>query len=314
MIKKLFKLNLRHFDGAAAPSAGSAPTGEASTSAAGKNQGAAPQVLYGRQPDTVDAQEQSQAANENPSTITTSDSLEARKTEFEKLIQGEYKDLFTERTQSIIDKRFKETKNMEKQITDIQPVLDILGQKYGVSDGDMSKLIKSIEEDDSFFEEEATKRGLTVEQYKYMRNLERQNTEYAKARQEFEARQGAQEAYNQWVQQSDKVKEIYPGFDLNVEASNADFVTLLKSGIDVKTAFEVMHHDEILGGAMQYAAEKTREATANNIKARNLRPSENGISSQTGVIVKDDVSKLTPADRAEAIRRAQRGEHITFGR
>jgi hypothetical protein len=89
-------------------------------------------------------------------------------------------------------------------------------------------------------------------------------------------------------------------------------VRLLQNGIDVKTAFETIHHDEILSGAMMQTAEAVRKNVTDSIKARGLRPSENGINAQAGVIVKNDVSKLTPQDRAEIARRARMGETIKF--
>ena len=49
-----------------------------------------------------------------------------------------------------------------------------------------------------------------------------------------------------------------------------------------------------------------------NLKAKQSRPAENGTSSKTAVIVKNDVSKLTRAERAEVARRAMLGEHIEF--
>jgi hypothetical protein len=48
------------------------------------------------------------------------------------------------------------------------------------------------------------------------------------------------------------------------------------------------------------------------IKSKAARPSENGTSSQSAVIVKNDVHNLSRADRAEIARRAQRGEKISF--
>lgn len=51
----------------------------------------------------------------------------------------------------------------------------MLAQKYGVDPGDLEKLSSAIEEDDSYYEDEATRRGLTVQQLKEMKRIEREN-------------------------------------------------------------------------------------------------------------------------------------------
>ena len=319
MALKKFKLNLRLFDGAAAPSAtGTAqPTGDTNPSDAGKKQGATPKVVYGIQDtqETTPPEETTQAAAEEQDT-TTPDTAEAKKATFEAMIQGEYKDYFAERTQSIIDKRFKDTKILEKQLGDTKPILELLGPKYGITDGDLSKLAKAIQEDTSLYEAEAMEKGMTVEQLQYQKKIEKENAELKTSQQEIERKRIAQETMAQWTQQADALKNIYPNFDFQNEINNPQtgegFKRMLRSGVDVKTAYQALHFDEILPSAMHTTAEKAREQTVNNIKSRSTRPSENGISSQTGVIVKNDVSKLTAADRKEIAKRVARGEIISF--
>ena len=43
-------------------------------------------------------------------------------------MNGEYKDIYTEETQRIIDRRFRETRNLEQQVGQYQPVIDMLMQ------------------------------------------------------------------------------------------------------------------------------------------------------------------------------------------
>ena len=96
------------------------------------------------------------------------------------------------------------------------------------------------------------------------------------------------------------------------ESKNKNFVSLIKSGIDVKTAYEVIHHNEIVSGIAAKAAKDAEIKTAEAIRQRAMRPAENGLSSQSSVIIKNDVSKLSPSERAEIARRVSRGERITF--
>jgi len=73
-----------------------------------------------------------------------------------------------------------------------------------------------------------------------------------------------------------------------------------------------MHMDEIKETAARAAAQTAGEQMKANIQRRAARPPENGTSSQSAVIVKNDVHSLSREDRAEIARRAQRGEKIRF--
>ena len=91
------------------------------------------------------------------------------------------------------------------------------------------------------------------------------------------------------------------------------FLQLLQNGIDVRTAYEVAHHEEIMRGAMQMASAKTAERVTDGIRAKGLRPAENGTNtSSKPVEQKIDISKLTAKDIDELSKRAARGEKITF--
>ena len=91
------------------------------------------------------------------------------------------------------------------------------------------------------------------------------------------------------------------------------FATLsLKSGVDVRTAYEVAHHDEIISGAMQFTAQKVKEKTVNDIRARGMRPSEGGLGEHPAGEGQLDVTKLTRQQRADMAKRASRGEIINL--
>ena len=48
-----------------------------------------------------------------------------------------------------------------------------------------------------------------------------------------------------------------------------------------------------------------------HIRARGLRPAENGLGSGgAGIVVRPDVSRMSRADRAELAARAERGERV----
>ena len=231
---------------------------------------------------------------------------------FEQLIKGEYKDLYDAKVQDTIQKRLKSSKETVDKYNALAPTLELLGSKYGVDAGDTEALIKAIQEDDSYYEQEALEKGMTVQQLKEVKKMERENAELKAQMQEAQRQENGKKLYAAWMQQADEAKKVYPSFDLRAEMNNPKFVDLLRSNIDVRTAYEVLHKDEIIPAAMQFTAKTVESKLAKSIAANGARPSENGMSSQSAAVVKSDVSQLSKADRAEIIRRVQRGEKIRF--
>ena len=236
-----------------------------------------------------------------------------RNAEFEKLIKGEYKDLYDARVQDTIQKRLKSSKETVDKYNALTPTLELLAKKYGVKDAsDIEALNNAIQEDDSYYEEEALQKGISVQQLKEIRKMERENADLRAQMQEAQRQENGKKLYAAWMQQAEDAKKVYPSFDLKSEMDNTKFVDLLRSNIDVRTAYEVLHKDEIIPAAMQFTAQTVESKLAKKIASNGARPSENGMSSQSAAVVKSDVSQLTKADRAEIIRRVQRGEKIRF--
>jgi LysM repeat protein len=240
--------------------------------------------------------------------------VEDRNAKFEELIKGEYKDLYDARVQDTVQKRLKGSKETVEKYEALTPTLELLAKKYGVDASDIKALNKAIEEDDSYYEEEALQKGMSVEQLKEFRKIERENAELRKAQEEQARQENANKLYGKWMNEAEATKKVYPSFDLRTEMQNPKFLDLIRSNIDVRTAFEVLHKDELIPAAMQYTAQQVAQKQANNIIANGARPTENGISSQGATLTKSDVSQLTKEDRAEINRRVARGEKITFSR
>ena len=235
-----------------------------------------------------------------------------RNAEFEKLIKGEYKDLYDARMQDTIQKRLKSSKETVEKYNSLAPTLEMLAKKYGVDIGDIDSLNKAIQEDDSYYEEEALEKGITVQQLKEIRKMERENAALKAQMEEAQRQENGKKLYASWMQQADETKKVYPSFDIQTEMNNPKFLELLRSNIDVRTAYEVTHKDEIIQGAMQFTAQTVESKLAKKIASNGARPAENGMNSQSAAVVKSDVSQLSKADRAEIIRRVQRGEKIRF--
>lgn len=246
------------------------------------------------------------------STDVQSASTVDRNSEFERLIKGEYKDLYDSRVADTVKSRLKGTKDTVAKYEASVPMLNMLADKYGVEQGDIKALSKAIEEDDSFYEEEALERGLTVKELKDIKRMERENSELKRQMRDAEIQKRADELYSSWMRDSEALKSVYPSFNLDAELENPRFVDLLKSNIDVRTAYEVLHKDEIIPAAMQFTAQEVERKIANKIAANGARPNENGMSSQSSAIIGGAVSQLSREARLDLIERARRGERIVL--
>ena len=232
--------------------------------------------------------------------------------EFDSLIKGEYKQEYDKRFKQGLDRRFRETETLRQQTEAAKPLMELLAGKYGVDAGDMSAILKAAEADESYYEAEAAEKGLSVQQLKDFKRMERENAQLRAAAAERQRVEQANQVQARWMQEAEALKGIYPGFDFQQEAQNESFARLLRSGVDVRTAYEVAHHDEIISGAMQFTAQKVQEKTVNDIKARGMRPDEGGLGNNPAGEGRLDVAKLTKQQRADMAARALRGEKISL--
>ena len=304
----LMDLDLTLFDGAGGEGSGMGEgTGVAAPTQAAKK-GEAP-VVYGKQSESSAVDTQPQA---EPATQVADNAQGDKRAAFQDLIKGEYKDEYTEATQQIINRRFKETKQLESQVQAYKPIMDMLSQRYGVNDGDPDKLRQAIEDDDGYWEQLAEDAGMTVDQYKEYSRMERENAQLHEYLDAQRNQAMAQQKMQEWYRQAEDVKAIYPGFDIEAEAANPQFLALLQNGVPVQHAYEVLHLDDIRQATAQVASQRTQQNVVNNIRAKGNRPAENGAKATSAFTVKDDVSKLSKKDRAEIARRVERGEKIVF--
>ena len=299
-------LSLQLFaEGAGAGDGGTAQGQGATAGVASQQKGAnnpLADVKYGIQEDAASVA----GVQNNPTAVAD------RNAEFERLIKGEYKDLYDAKMQDTIQKRLKSSKETVDKYNALTPTIEMLAKKYGVDIGDIESLNKAIQEDDSYYEEEALEKGISVQQLKEIRKMERENAALKAQMEEAQRQENGKKLYATWMQQAEEAKQIYPSFDIRTEMANPKFVDLLRSNIDVRTAYEVLHKDDIIRGAMQFTAQTVESKIAKKVASNGARPAENGMSSQSAAVVKSDVSQLSKADRAEIIRRVQRGEKIRF--
>ena len=113
-------------------------------------------------------------------------------------------------------------------------------------------------------------------------------------------------------QQAEEAKQVYPSLDIDAEMQDPGFGRLVAAGVPVRTAYEVVHRDEIMGGAMQYTAQQTARKISNAVAAGARRPNEGGMGAGSSAETKMDPAKLTKEQRAEIRKRVLRGEAVTF--
>ena len=305
---QLDALNLQLFaeggDGGTGAEGSMAVNGDFANSEKGVKNNSLEHVKYGIQEESV------QTTDAQTSTTDTTDTEVDRAAEFKKLIKGEYKDLYDATVQDTVQKRLKGTKEQVARLETLTPLLELLGNKYGVDFNDAEALLKAAEEDNSYFEDEALERGITVEELKRIRKMERENADLKRWREEQENRERGARLYQKWLEQAEETKKFYPDFDLETEMQNEDFRRLLQSNIGVKAAFQALHMEDIIPQAMQYAAKTAEKKVTDKVRANGARPTENGISSQSASVVKTNVSQFTNADMDEIIRRVRNGEKI----
>lgn len=296
-------------DGGAAAGAGDA-TGVNVPAAEGRKQrrtNPLANVKYGVQ------QEQAQGgvAAANAEAANTNDG----KKSFEDLIKGEYKADFDARVQDIIRSRFKQNGEMEERLNSLNPLLEGLGRLHNIDPSDIQQLTDVVLNNDALYEEEAMERGMSIEALKAVKQMERENETLKQREQQSIAETRMREHFDKLAKQADEAKQLYPGLDLMAEMQDPTFARLTAPGVgvDVRTAYEVVHRDQLRGAEMQFAAQKSAERMANAVRANGMRPVENGMNSQqTASPVKTDPRTLTKADRAEIKRRVANGEKIVF--
>lgn len=192
----------------------------------------------------------------------------------------------------------------------MQPVMQMLSQRYGVDAADIKALSAAIEEDNAFYQEEAERLGISVDQVKAIRKTERENQQLKEQLAERESRQRMEQNIAKWSQEAQAIAQKYPGLDLEKELGNPQFFNALMNGASVEGAYWGLYHDQLIPQAMQYTAQETERKLAAKIQAQGQRPTENGAGA--GVTMKSDVSKLSDKDMDDLIQRARRGEKICF--
>lgn len=231
---------------------------------------------------------------------------------FDSLISGKYKADYERRVKAAVQNRLKGTAKTMKAIT---PILDVLGQQYGIDVSDVEKidldtLARRLTDDKRLYEQEAIDKGIPLETLMHQKQLERQNAALQRENAQVRDEQQRREEFDRITQQFAEVQQLYPGADLSVELGNPEFGRLVANGVPARTAYEVVHMRELDALKARAAAQAATQQAVAGIQAKGLRPQEGAANAGTGTPVAFDPTKLTPKQREEIRNRVARGERI----
>ena len=230
---------------------------------------------------------------------------------FEDVIK-DYKDEYTKDFQKKWDARHKDYMATKTLNSKQGKLIERIALKYGIDNvDDLDAIDKAMQADDDLVASRALSNGLTVEQQRYQDDIELENRRYREEQKRQAQAQNAQRQYQQWMDESNNLKAVFPSFDLDTELQNETFRQCVRAGMPIERAFYAAHGAEIASGAMQYTAQAVRKATEEEISSRTPRPKENGVSRQAAAKVSTDVHGMTRQQRAELAKRSMR-EKVYF--
>ena len=206
--------------------------------------------------------------------------------EFDRLIAEDYREQYEAKTRPL-----RESADKYAALT---PVLEQLEKRYGLSSGDTAGLQEALS--------------------KEARDREAAQADRENARQQWQAQQQsrAKAIREQWEAQAEQAKQVYPGLDLRSELRDPRFQSLLCANVDVATAYQVVHLNEILPAAMAYTAKAVEGKLAGAFSTAAARPGENGAGGQAAAAPKLDASKMGKAEFQALCRRIAGGEKVSF--
>ena len=172
-----------------------------------------------------------------------------------------------------VNNRFKNQADATKQLEGMQPMIDELMKTTGAESlEELQQLIM-----DRKYEEEANAAGIPTEQYKRMQELEQEHNAMVQQQQRAQEQQQMQQHVMNVRQQAAELQKLFPGFDLQQEMQNPDFIKMTAPGpnsISVKQAFFALHGDELIPQLMAFGVQQGKDQISRSIQANQARPVE----------------------------------------
>lgn len=232
---------------------------------------------------------------------------------FDELIKGKYKADYDARVQKTIQARMRGAKANEERLAKAEPLLQMLGQKYKVDSGDLDALMNALDNDEQMWQAEAAEKGMSAESLKALRTAERENAMLKQQQALSQREAAARETYSKWLTQAEQAKAKFPGLDLESCLEDAQFVSMLQSGVDVESAYWARFHDDIMQAGMEKATAEAQKKLSASVAAGSRRPAESGVGNNPTVNQKVDVNNMSRSEFTAYMDRIMRGERISFG-
>ncbi len=106
-----------------------------------------------------------------------------------------------------------------------------------------------------------------------------------------------------------RLKGVYAGFELKNEMKDPLFAKLMRAGIDMRSAYEFAHRDELTGKLINEVAQGVRERVLRDIETRGSRPAENGTGGRAAATIREKTpSEWSREERERIGREALKGK------
>lgn len=224
--------------------------------------------------------------------------------------KGRFKEQYGRDVQAAVQERFKNQQDLQSKLDGLQPMLNALMKKAGADS--VEELSQMILDDDSLYEEEAEKAGMTVDGYKQYQAMMQENERLKAAEEKEQEEQFFRQHFQNLAQQAEEMKKVFPDFDLKAEMENETFrrLTMPNSGLDVQAAYYAVHHKELEPQAMAYGIQRAQQQISQTLQANRARPVEGALKNGQPADISVDPRSMTRAQRQQLIERARRGEKI----
>lgn len=238
-----------------------------------------------------------------------------------------------QRIQKAVTGRVKNLKDFESELNatkeELKKSQDLLAQlaaaQYNIqpgADGEIDtaaiekQLIRTKAEE--FAIENGVSEEFAEERIQMDKRLKEQDRQLKEFREAEQKRQQDAEDYAKFrknQEQAEAFRQEVPNFDLLAEMEKSPlFAHLLNCGVNVKSAYYAVHHDELMAVGQQAAATQAQRALAASIQAGQSMPTEGGLGHSPAASPQRimNFKGRSKAERDAFHKRVQRGEKFYF--
>lgn len=268
--------------------------------------------VYGRKAPAAPAD--AQAAQQADGTSAEAD-LQAR---WESAKKGEFAKLYGQDVQNAIRDRFKGQAAERAELEGyrkLEPMLKVLRDRAGVEDNEA--LSNQVLDDDSLYEEEANKAGMTVAAYKDYLKFKQEHDQHVREQAEQQRLDAVGRHYMGLTRQAEEMKQKFPDFSLDRELQNPNFLKLTSPeiGLSVEDAYFAVHHKELGPQMMAYGMQRAKNQMAQTIMANGSRPREGGLNTRnTAADMQINPKRLSRQERNKIYEQIHAGKVKLFNR